>query len=109
MTLLDSDVLVDISRRYLPAVRWFTSLEADSVGVPRPAALELIQGCRNRPEADRILRILDRLPIFWPSANDLDRALESFADYHLAHNLGAFDAMIAECAIGLDATLVTSM
>ena len=67
MTLLDSDVLVDISRRYLPAVRWFTSLEADSVGVPRPAALELIQGCRNRPEADRILRILDRLPIFWPN------------------------------------------
>ncbi len=54
-----------------------------------------------------MVRILNRLPIFSPSANDGDRALESFADRHLAHNLGILDSLIAECAVGIGATLIT--
>jgi predicted nucleic acid-binding protein len=107
LKLLDTDVLIDVARGYLPAVRWFSTLVIDEVGVPGPVALEVIKGCRNRREVDRVQRILNRLPIYWPSANDGDRALESFADHHLAHNLGILDALIAECAVGAGATLVT--
>lgn len=106
--LLDTDVLVDIVRQHQPAVTWIASLDEDEpIGVPGPVALELIEGCKNRQETNRIMRLVNRYPIYWPSSIDGDRALRSFAQHHLAHNLSSYDALIAQCAIGLSATLVT--
>lgn len=106
--LLDTDVFVDIVRLHQPAVTWFSSLDDDEpIGVPGPVALELIEGCKNRQETNRIMRLVNRYPIYWPSSIDADRALRSFAQHHLAHNISSYDALIAQSAIGLGATLVT--
>lgn len=107
MRLLDADVLIDIVRGYLPTIRWLTTLNSETAGIPGPVAMEVIEGCRNLQEARRVERILRRFPIYWPSADDGNHALTTFANHHLTHNLSAVDALVAECAIALDATLVT--
>jgi len=56
--LVDTDVLVDLLRSYPPAVTWFESLGTARILVSGFSALELLEGCRNRPETDRILRFL---------------------------------------------------
>jgi predicted nucleic acid-binding protein len=49
MILLDSDVMIDLLRQYLPATRWFDTLDDDeALLLPGYVVMELIQGCRNK-------------------------------------------------------------
>jgi predicted nucleic acid-binding protein len=69
--------------------------------------MELVQGCRNRLEIQRVRRLVRAFRTYWPSAPASDAALELHLKYVLSHNLDAFDALIAATAIGLNATLCT--
>ena len=106
MRLLDTDVLVDLRREYPPALVWFAHLE-DEPGVPGFVILELMEGCRNLREIRALQRYLAPWTIVWPSPADLQRTLNTFAHGFLRHNLGLVDVLIAECAVGLGATLCT--
>ncbi len=77
------------------------------ITVPEFVALELMQGCRNRVALDAVERLLQRHQTLWPSEVDLRRSLQRFGGLHLSHGLSAFDALIAETAIGAGATLHT--
>jgi predicted nucleic acid-binding protein len=49
MILLDSDVLIDLLRKYPPAMAWFDTLQEDEeLMVSGYVFMELIQGCRNK-------------------------------------------------------------
>jgi hypothetical protein len=62
MILLDSDVLIDLLRKYPPAVGWFDALhEEEELVVSGYVIMELIQGCRNKAEQDRVQRELATL------------------------------------------------
>jgi hypothetical protein len=51
MILLNSDVMIDLLRQYAPAAEWFDSLQDDEeIILPGFVVMELIQGCRNKPE-----------------------------------------------------------
>lgn len=50
MILLDTDIMIDLLRRFPPAVTWLSSLGATDLVVPGYVVMELIQGCRNRSE-----------------------------------------------------------
>ena len=54
MILLDTDVMIDVLRRYAPATEWLASLGAGAVGLPGIVAMELLQGCRDRQEQQSI-------------------------------------------------------
>lgn len=69
--------------------------------------MELVQGCRNQLELQRVRRFARRFIAYWPAATDCQRALDTFARANLSHGLGIPDTLIAECAIGLQATLAT--
>jgi hypothetical protein len=45
--------------------------------------------------------------LFWPTEADCQRALLDFAAFHLSHNLGLLDALIAHVAVGLSEPLAT--
>ena len=107
MILIDTDVMVDIIRRHAPAVAWLDLLEADVIGIPGLVAMELLQGCRNREEQQQLEGFLRPYQRYWPSKSDCDRAFDDFAMYHLSHNLGILDALIAETAMGMDVELAT--
>jgi predicted nucleic acid-binding protein len=105
--LLDTDVMVDVMRRHWPAVAWLESLGTEVIGIPGLVAMELLQGCRNREEQDQLERFLRPYQRHWPSHADCARAFDDFAAYHLSHDLGILDALIAETAVGLSTELAT--
>ena len=86
MILLDSDVLIDLLRKYPPAMAWFDALQEDEeLMVSGYVVMELIQGCRNKVEQDRVQRELAAYGVVWLSQTDCDRALDVFATYRLSH------------------------
>jgi predicted nucleic acid-binding protein len=105
--LVDTDVMIDVMRRHGPAVAWLGSLGAEEIGIPGLVAMELLQGCRNREEQNQLERLLRPYQRYWPSQADCARAFDDFAAYHLSHDLGILDALVAETAVGLNTQLAT--
>jgi predicted nucleic acid-binding protein len=102
--LLDSDVLIDVQRGHPAAVAWFTGL-VDLPAVPGLVVMEMIQDAQNTVQVRSALKLVAPLPVIWPTDVDCSRALSDFTTFHLSHNLGLLDALIAACAIGNSAVL----
>ena len=67
--------------------------------------MELIQDAQNARQLRNGLKLIAPLQKVWPSESDCNQALSNFTAYHLSHDLGLIDALIAACAVGLQATL----
>lgn len=106
MLLLDTDILIDILRGHQPAVEWFAGL-SELPSVPGFVVMELIQDADNKARVEKAIKLVEPLPVVWPTAADCDLALSDFKELHLSHGLGLLDALIAACARGLSATLCT--
>jgi len=104
MRLLDTDIMIDIMRNYKPAIEWLISLD-EAPGLPGYVVMELMSGCDNKKEMNFILKQVEQFRIFWSDEADSNRALAAFEKGHLAYNMGILDALIGECAKGLNATL----
>lgn len=107
MILIDSDVMVDIVRRYPPALEWLDSLGLADVTLPGFVVMELIEGCRNKQEQSRLDKIIEPYRIVWPTESTCDEALSMFADRYLKHGLGILDAVIGQTAVDLGVPLMT--
>ena len=108
MILLDTDILVDLLRKYAPAIEWFSSFPDDEeIVVPGYVVMELIQGCRDKLEQERVQRELASCGVVWLSSTDCDQALAVFAVYHLSHNAGLLDVLIGQTAVALGVPLHT--
>jgi len=108
MILLDSDVMIDLLRQYPPAMRWFDALDdEEELLLPGYVVMELIQGCRNKAEQEKVQRELATFGVVWPAPADCDEALSVFTEYHLSHNAGLLDALIGQIAVALRVPLYT--
>ena len=108
MILLDTDVLIDLLRKYPPAVAWFDGLpEDEELAVPGYVVMELIQGRRSKAEQERVQRELATYGIVWLSPADCDLALGNFASHRLSHNAGLLDVLIGQTAVALNTPLYT--
>lgn len=108
MILLDSDVLIDLLRNYRHAIEWFAALQDDEeLYVSGYVVMEMIQGCRNRAEQEKVQRVLAAYGIVWLSPEDCDKAVDMFVAYHLSHNAGVLDVLIGQTAIALGLPLHT--
>src|SRR5215212_3567293 len=106
MRLLDSDVMIDLQRRYPPALAWLDSL-TEAPGLPGPVVLELMRGCRNKQEMAIVQALVQPFAVYWPTAQDGDQAIALYSRLCLSHALGIPDLLIAVCALGAGATLCT--
>ena len=97
--LFDTDILIWVQRKNLAAARLIDAAEQRFISIA--TSLELIQGARNRRDAE-IYRSFIRefgftiLPL---TENIGHRALVYMEEYSLAHSLGAMDAIIAATAV----------
>ena len=108
MILLDSDVLIDLLRRYPPATGWLDALDdEEELVVSGYVVMELIQGCRNKVEQERVRRELATYGVVWLAPSDCDKALELFTSYRLSHNAGLLDVLIGQTAVALGVPLHT--
>jgi hypothetical protein len=106
MTIVDTDVLIDVQRGHPPAVAWFQNL-TDLPAVPGIVLMELIQDSRNTAEVTNARKLVAGLQMVWPEQMDFQIALSTFIALHLSDGLGLLDALIAATAIGRSATLLT--
>jgi predicted nucleic acid-binding protein len=104
--LLETDVMVDFLRGHAPAMAWLTGLPPP-IGLPGLVAMELIQGCLNLAEQQRIEKELQRFTSHCPTLGDCQLAYRDFAAFHLSNNLGLLDSLIAHTAVGLNEPLAT--
>lgn len=105
--ILDTDVAVDVLRNHPPAVAWLKSLSATQMRLPGLVVMELVQGCQNKAEQQKIEHFCRSFHLDWPTESDCQRALQDFTAYHLSHKVGLLDALIAHTAVGLNEPLIT--
>ncbi len=106
LRLLDTDIMIDIERAYPAAIEWIDTLD-EAPGLPGFVAMELIQDRANKQEVKNAQRRIAPFALYWPTEVDAQRALATFAHFHLSHGLGLMDALIGETAVGFRATLCT--
>ena len=65
MVLVDTDVLIDCLRGFAPAKEWLERTPTDVLGIPGIVAMELIIGCRDQPDLQRVQKFLGLQPNLW--------------------------------------------
>lgn len=103
--LLDSSIVIDALRSYLPAVSWLSG-HAD-LGVTQTTVLEVLEGAQNKTEQLRVLRLIDQFAIAEVTSLDMTWAIDALKRYKLSHNIDAFDCLIAATAFRLQVPLYT--
>src|SRR5438309_11280907 len=93
MTLVDTDVMIDIRRGHPPALAWFDALE-EVPGLPGFVLLELVAGCRTRQDMRSVKRQTALFTLYWPTPADCERALEIFTKTRFRSGLSMPDAII---------------
>ena len=107
MILFDTDVMIDVLRNHPSALRWAKTISTQDVVLPGFVALELVQGCKNKVELDKVERALQRYQVAWPSPTACDRALQLYIQHRLSQGLSIFDALVGQMAVDLNLPLYT--
>ena len=103
--LLDTVVIVDVLRKYAPALDWLK--DQPEPGITSVVWMEIIEGAWDRAaqeEAVKVLRDFELVPIM---QQDLDWAVRQMLKYQLSHQIGMADALIAAVSHRLDIPLYT--
>lgn len=104
--LIDSNVLIDVSRGKEGAIKYLDSL-ADSWALSQVTAMELIVGARDKRDLATIDEFLSMFAIIPLSENIGAGAYRLLKIYAKSHGLHVFDSLIAATAMEKTLTLVT--
>jgi predicted nucleic acid-binding protein len=103
--LIDTDVMVDVSRRNAEAANYVDSLPDASIAIV--TAQELIVGARDKRDLAGIDSLIAAYPIVHINDRIGTRAYEFLKTYAMSPGLRTFDSLIAAIAVENDLTLVT--
>lgn len=106
-TLLDTDVLIDCLRGTAAAQEWLARAASETFQVPGVVAMELVVGCQNQADLQRVRKFLSSFDVVWPEATEFARAYELLAAHYLASRLSIPDCLIAAMALSRSALLYT--
>ena len=108
MILADTDILIDISRRYQPSVDAIDRLRGSgALFVSVVTQMELTVGCRNAREKRAMAEILGIFRIVQISESESQLAAALIDKYFLSHGLLMPDALIAATAVTHGYSLLT--
>ncbi len=107
--LLDTSVVVDISRQIPVAVTWLQSQRQTQAvfGLPVVVCMELIDGARNNAEKRHAMQVLRPFSIIHILPSDSEWAYRQHAQFRLSHSVGILDALIAAPAARLGVPIYT--
>ena len=106
MILVDSDILIDAGHEVQAAVQ-FLDLHAAELAVSTISHMELLVGCRNKAEQNKLERFLSRFQSVPCSKDISERAVTLMREYRLSHGLLIPDALIAASCLQLNVALAT--
>jgi predicted nucleic acid-binding protein len=105
--LIDTDVMIDVSRGSCAAATFVDSLEDITISII--TAHELIVGARNHSDAAAIDGLIRTFPVHVDLRAEITRlAYDLLRRYAKSDGLRTFDALIAATAIAENFTLVSS-
>ncbi len=107
MNLIDADIIIDLFRFYPPAIRWSETVDKKALLIPGIVAMQVLEGCRDRDSLKDVHDFIGKYKMLWPKRADMRRAIRRFGMIHLKFGTDAFDALIAETAIGAGLPLYT--
>ncbi len=104
--LIDSDVLIDISRGKAAALEYMDALP-EGWAISQISALELIVGARDQRDMADIDTFLSAYVVMPLQGSAGSRAYELLKRYAKSHGLHVFDSLVAATAMEEKLTLVT--
>ena len=108
LTVVDSDILIDVARGESDAINCLSGLEKTSVlAISVITQMELIVGCRNKKELSDFEKFLSRFQILKITDEISDRAVDLLKQYFLSHGLLIADGLIAATALVHDQAFIT--
>ena len=100
MVLVDTDILIDVSRNIETAIsRLYLEEQKGQIAISAITQMELIVGCRNKQELGHLQRFLSRYQTVQIDENISALTVELIKTYRLSHGLLMPDAFIAATAI----------
>lgn len=103
--LLDTSILIDLARKFPPALAWFVNQQNSVFGVSTMAYMEMMTGDENKIAQRRTRVFLERFDLIYLEYDDQRWAVEQLALYRLSHNVGLLDCLIAAPAARLNLPL----
>ena len=103
--LIDTDVMVDVSRRNADAASYVDSLPDASIAII--TAQELIVGARDKRDTAGIDSLVALYPVVHINSRIGERAYNLLKTYAKSHGLRTFDSLIATTALEAGLTLVS--
>lgn len=103
--ILDTNILVDLSRKYQPAEIWLVS--QTNLAITRMTWLEMLEGASNKEEQERAITLLNDFALVEFTVSDLDWATRELTRLRLTHHVDAFDCLIAAPCYRLQLPLFT--
>ena len=108
LTIVDSDILIDVARGEADAINCLLHLEKTStLAISAVSQMELIVGCQNKRELKDLEKFLDRYQILRITEQISDRAVGLLKRYFLSHGLLIADGLIAATALVHDEAFIT--
>ena len=100
LTIVDSDILINVARGDREAINCLLQLEKTSVlAISAVTQMELIVGCRNKTELKDLEKFLKRYQILKITDQISDCAVDLLKRYFLSHGLLIADGLIAATAL----------
>ena len=108
LTVVDSDILINVARGDAEAINCLLRLEKTSVlAISVVTELELVVGCRNKTELRDLEKFLNRYHILKITDQSSDRAVDLLKRYFLSHGLLIADGLIAATALVHNEAFIT--
>lgn len=108
LTIVDSDILIDVARGEADAINCLLRLEETStLAISAVTQMELIVGCRNKTELKDLETFLNRYQILKIIDQISDRAVDLLEQYFLSHSLLIADGLIAATALVHNEAFIT--
>lgn len=98
MIFLDTDILVDYFRKYIPCVEWLESQNSE-IYISGYTCIELYAGCKNKIEILKLEKFFKNVNIIWLNEDSLNLAMNSFKEFYISHGIGIFDCFIGHSAL----------
>ena len=108
MTIVDTDILIDVARGVQEAIDCLQNIQANSVfAISAVTQMELIMGCRNNVELQKLDSFLKSSHIIQINEAVSEKSVELLRNYRLSHGLLIADSLIAATALIMNVPLIS--
>lgn len=108
MTIIDTDILIDVGRGVQEAVDHLNVIAASMTPtISVVTQMELIVGCQNKSELQKLAKFLEPFQIALLDETISSKAVALLQQYRLSHGLLIADSLIAATAVSLQLPLIS--